>query len=66
MNDSTFSEQSEHKLNLRNLELSDYDHLKEVMDIVYPDMGRLGQRKNLKLNYQPSLKGKYVLKITAR
>ncbi len=39
MNDNLFTEDSEHKLNLRNLELSDYVYLKEVMDIVYPGMG---------------------------
>ena len=30
---------SEHKLKLRKLELSDYDDIKEIMDLVYPSMG---------------------------
>ncbi|MCG2634617.1 MAG: GNAT family N-acetyltransferase [Gammaproteobacteria bacterium] len=30
---------SEHKLNLRNLELSDYSDIKNIMDLVYPEMG---------------------------
>ncbi|WP_448213206.1 GNAT family N-acetyltransferase [Colwellia sp. MEBiC06753] len=37
MSDILSVEDSEHKLNLRNLELSDYPQLKEVMDLVYPD-----------------------------
>lgn len=39
MNDNTFTGDSEHRLNLRNLEISDYADLKEIMNLVYPGMG---------------------------
>ncbi len=39
MTDNDSPENSEHRLKLRGLELSDYPDLKEIMDTVYPDMG---------------------------
>ncbi|MCB1668053.1 MAG: GNAT family N-acetyltransferase [Pseudomonadales bacterium] len=39
MNDHLNADESEHKLNLRHLELKDYADLKEVMDQVYPGLG---------------------------
>ena len=39
MNDTTHTDDSEHKLNLRHLELKDYPELKEIMDLVYPELG---------------------------
>ncbi|RZM84695.1 bifunctional GNAT family N-acetyltransferase/carbon-nitrogen hydrolase family protein [Pseudoalteromonas rubra] len=39
MSDSNLTENFEHKLNLRSLEADDYDDLKEVMEIVYPNLG---------------------------
>ena len=35
----TADEQYEHKLELRNLRLSDYQDVKEIMELVYPSMG---------------------------
>ncbi len=48
MTDSLLIEDSEHKLHIRNLKLSDYTHLKEVMDIVYPGMGGAWPEKKYK------------------
>ncbi|MCB1677593.1 MAG: GNAT family N-acetyltransferase [Halioglobus sp.] len=48
MNEDVLIEGSEHKLNLRNLELSDYQNLKEIMDVVYPDMGGAWPEKKFK------------------
>lgn len=48
MNDSTLTEDSEHKLHLRNLEWSDYEDLKCIMDVVYPDMGGVWPKKKFK------------------
>ncbi|HBA33621.1 MAG TPA: hydrolase [Gammaproteobacteria bacterium] len=39
MTDSKDTEGSEHRLNLRNLKPDDYPDIKEIMDILYPDMG---------------------------
>lgn len=48
MNDNFINEDSEHKLNLRNLDISDYANLKEIMDTVYPDMGGAWPEKKFK------------------
>ena len=39
MDKNIYTEDSEHKLTLRNLELTDYADLKNIMDRVYPGMG---------------------------
>ena len=39
MDKKIYSEDSEHKLTLRNLKLEDYGDLKDIMDRVYPGMG---------------------------
>ncbi|WP_461515665.1 GNAT family N-acetyltransferase [Porticoccus sp.] len=39
MNLGIDSDESEHKLNLRHLQLEDYTELKEIMDRVYPGLG---------------------------
>lgn len=39
MSETAQSEDSEHRLNLRNLSLDDYADLKKIMDEVYPEMG---------------------------
>lgn len=41
MNDTDLSnvESSEHRLELRNLRMEDYERIKEIMDTVYPTMG---------------------------
>lgn len=48
MNTTVSIEDSEHRLILRNLELSDFPDLKEMMAIVYPDMGGAGPEKIFK------------------
>lgn len=42
MNENIFTEDPEHTLNLRNLKLSDFPDLKEMMDLVYPNLGGAG------------------------
>ena len=39
MTDEIDSESLEHRLKLRNLVLSDYQDIKEIMDVIYPGMG---------------------------
>jgi hypothetical protein len=39
---------SEHKLKLRNIELSDYDDICEIMDSVYADIGGSWTKKEMK------------------
>ncbi|MGV6807665.1 MAG: bifunctional GNAT family N-acetyltransferase/carbon-nitrogen hydrolase family protein [bacterium] len=41
-------EESEHKLDLRNLDLDDYDDIKELMDAVYPGLGGAWPKKKFK------------------
>ncbi|WP_448569835.1 GNAT family N-acetyltransferase [Thalassotalea ganghwensis] len=48
MDDNIVIESSEHKLTLRNLKLSDYADLKDIMDVVYPDMGGAWPEKQFK------------------
>tara|TARA_R110002096_G_scaffold134042_3_gene285127 strand:- start:220 stop:1779 length:1560 start_codon:yes stop_codon:yes gene_type:complete len=48
MNDNTFTEDPEHRLNLRNLELADYDDLKIIMDLVYPGLEDVLQEKKFR------------------
>ncbi len=48
MEEYLFGEDSEHKLNLRNLELSDYADLKIIIDITYPGMGDVLPEKKFK------------------
>src|SRR5436190_20113117 len=45
----------EHKLNLRNITMDDYDDIKEIMDVVYADAGGAWTKKELKsmLHYFP-------------
>jgi predicted amidohydrolase/GNAT superfamily N-acetyltransferase len=45
----------EHKLNLRNITMDDYDDIKEIMDIVYSNAGGAWTKKELKsmLHYFP-------------
>lgn len=39
MSDTTKSDSVDHRLNLRNIVVSDYDEIKKIMDLLYPDMG---------------------------
>lgn len=48
MTDNFDPDNSEHKLNIRNLKLSDFPDLKAMMDLVYPDMGGAGPEKQFK------------------
>jgi predicted amidohydrolase/ribosomal protein S18 acetylase RimI-like enzyme len=45
----------EHKLNLRNITMNDYDQIKEIMDLVYSNAGGAWTKKELKsqLSYFP-------------
>ena len=45
MNQETATQPTEHRLSLRNTRLSDYEDIREIMELVYPGMGGAWTRK---------------------
>lgn len=48
MSENISTENSEHKLSLRNLRIEDYADLKSIMDVLYPGMGGAWPEKKLR------------------
>jgi predicted amidohydrolase/GNAT superfamily N-acetyltransferase len=48
MSENIYTDEPEHILNLRNLTLDDYPDLKEIMDLVYPNMEGVSSEKKLR------------------
>jgi len=60
---SKHREELEHRLKLRNIKLSDYDNIREIMISIYRNQGGAWTKAELKNQLKAFPKAKFVLRI---